>query len=722
MDGRILGGRYELSKRIGMGGMAAVYAARDAVLDREVAVKVMLPQYAAEPSFAKRFHQEAKAAAGLQNSHIVTIYDWGQDGEDCYLVMELLRGDDLRTLLASDEPLSPQRVAEIGLQVCAALSVAHDRGIIHRDIAPQNIMILPDGSVKVMDFGIAKVAGSDMTQTSTILGTARYLSPEQAQGKELTAASDIYSLGAVLYEAAVGQPPFSGPDPISVAIQHVGSDPVAAHEANPAVDAALSSVVMRALAKDPADRFPSAQEMGDALGCCARSKTLADAVPPGDEEATCVLPAVAAPDDDRTHALPRVFSGQPNSTLVMKPVEDADDGASAKPLVIKADAPAPQGSRNVRFAAVGILAAAVLISCGIVIALRPWEPSVLPDTGAAEGGGTATASQAKSEPEGEASSPDADQPTNADELDTIVELEGALGGAASYDQMVSGAATSFNENYLGSASARQTHADNAYSLADDIKKAYGKVSSLDIPVSSSCYQAWRDIIELYACLNNRIEAITAAWDISLSYSSPASHEAEILEPLNRAKDETGNNRSYVRFKELYPTIIIPALTSDKATDTHVENQFVAFDIPEYWIGKVDIIYSGTSIYIRSKNDPSASQVILAVGVVDEHTPLIGGDIGAGMIYWRDNSRGQRIEFCRTNYPYVAYSNAQSLARTGYISSEYMLPNDVMDECIRLQTGNKLTYGEAANAPTESSIASFSADYFDEQIKPTIRVK
>lgn len=598
MRGRVLGNRYELGERIGMGGMAAVYAARDAVLDREVAVKVMLPQYAADPSFAKRFHQEAKAAAGLQDSHIVTIYDWGQDGEDCYLVMELLRGDDLRTLLASDEPLSPQQVAEIGLQVCAALSVAHDRGIIHRDIAPQNIMILPNSAVKVMDFGIAKVAGSDMTQTSTILGTARYLSPEQAQGKELTAASDIYSLGAVLYEAAVGQPPFSGPDPISVAIQHVSSTAPEACEVNPAVAPALSAIIARSLAKEPDQRFASAREMQEALDRFLRGEEPAIAADePKEEEATCVLPALKSEDDAATRAIPRIFSGQPNSTLVMKPVGDADGETPAKPLVVKADAPAPQGARNVRFAAAGILAAAVLISCGIAIALRPWEPSTLPDTGAAEDGGAATANQTESEPEGETSSPSADQPTNADELDIIVALEDALASAAGYDQMVGYAATSFNENYLGSTSTRQTQAQSAHSLADDIKKSYGDVSSLGISETSSCYQAWKDIIELYHCLNCRIEAITSAWDISLSYQSPAGHENEILEPLNRAKDETGNNRSYTRFKELYPTIVIPALTSDKATDTHVdelspnlcyETRFFTLQLPPSWKGRWDV--------------------------------------------------------------------------------------------------------------------------------------
>ncbi len=718
MSGKILGERYELGERIGVGGMAAVYAAHDTVLDRKVAVKVMLPQYAADPSFAKRFRQEATAAANLQSPRIVTIYDWGQDGGDCYLVMELLPGSDLRDPLASDGPLPSKRVAEIGSQVCEALAVAHDHDVIHRDIAPQNIMILPSGAVKVMDFGIAKVVGSDMTQTSTILGTARYLSPEQAQGRELTAASDLYSLGAVLYEAAAGRPPFTGPDPISVALQHVGSDPEPPYEANPNVDVDLSAVIMRALEKDPARRFASAREMGDALDCVARGEVPVLPRLEPSEEATCALPALNPQNEEVTRVIPRPFSGQPNSTLVMRPIEGSEDTSPAKPLKVTADAPAPKASRGTRIAAASILVAAALASCVIAAVIRPWEPATLPDTGSGGGASTAADEPAANDQDGSNNAtPNTSDPNqlNNEESRHILALERALLDASSYDNQIGRAAQNFNENYLKDTPTRKNHAESAEVLERDIKTVYANVSSLGIPESSPCHQAWQDLIELYHALDQRIEAITAAWDIDLSYSSPAAHEAEILEPLNRARDETGNNRYYTRFKELFPTITIPSLPSDGTSDRHVENQFVAFDIPEYWVGRVNVVYSGNNIIIRSKKDPSTAQDLLAIEVFEEDYPVEGGDIGGGLVFYRKNSHGQQIVFTQANYPYIASMEAKS-------SDRYKTSDSIMDEYIRLQTGNKLTYDEAISAPAESSISSLAHEFFEEKIAPTIQVK
>ncbi len=261
MTGRVFNNRYQITERIGIGGMAEVYRAQDNVLGRLVAVKVMLPQYAADPNFTQRFRQEAAAAANLQCPYIVNVYDWGQDDGTYYIVMEFVRGSDLKTAIVQRGAINQRKVAEIGSQVCQALSVAHNQDIIHRDIKPQNIMVQPDGNVKVMDFGIARAKNSVMTQTSSVLGTAHYISPEQAQGKDLTAASDIYSLGIVLYEATTGQLPFDGPDAVSVALKQVNDLPVPPREINPDIDPGLEAIIMKAMAKNPAERFATANDM-----------------------------------------------------------------------------------------------------------------------------------------------------------------------------------------------------------------------------------------------------------------------------------------------------------------------------------------------------------------------------------------------------------------------------------------------------------------------------
>ncbi|WP_303202938.1 Stk1 family PASTA domain-containing Ser/Thr kinase [Raoultibacter timonensis] len=265
MIGKVFNNRYQITERIGIGGMAEVYRAQDNVLGRLVAVKTMLPQYAADPSFTQRFKQEAAAAANLQSPYIVNVYDWGHDDDTYYIVMEYVRGSDLKTAINERGAINQRKVAEIGSQVCQALSVAHKLDIIHRDIKPQNIMVQPDGNVKVMDFGIARAKNSVKTQTSSVLGTAHYISPEQAQGKELTAASDIYSLGIVLYEASTGRLPFDGPDAVSVAMKQVNDLPVAPHEINPDIDPTLEAIIMKALAKNPLERFATANDMKQAL-------------------------------------------------------------------------------------------------------------------------------------------------------------------------------------------------------------------------------------------------------------------------------------------------------------------------------------------------------------------------------------------------------------------------------------------------------------------------
>mgnify|MGYP002323604583 CR=1 FL=1 len=263
--GRVFNERYKITERIGIGGMAEVYKAQDQVLGRTVAVKVMLPQYAADPEFTARFKQEAASAANLQSPYIVNVYDWGQDGGTYFIVMEYVRGTDLKTAVQQRGAINQRKVAEIGSQVCQALSVAHGQDIMHRDIKPQNIMVQPDGNIKVMDFGIARAKNSHLTQDNNVLGTAHYVSPEQTRGQELGPTSDIYSLGVVMYECATGQVPFDGDDAISVALKQVNELPVPPSQLNPNLDADLERIILRCMEKDPANRFQTADELRQTL-------------------------------------------------------------------------------------------------------------------------------------------------------------------------------------------------------------------------------------------------------------------------------------------------------------------------------------------------------------------------------------------------------------------------------------------------------------------------
>ncbi|MEM7141403.1 MAG: Stk1 family PASTA domain-containing Ser/Thr kinase [Actinomycetota bacterium] len=261
----VFNGRYELLRHIARGGMADVYLARDELLDREVALKVLFPEFANDPNFVERFRREAQAAANLNHPNIVGIYDWGQERGTYYIVMEHVSGRSMSDVLRSTGPLNPDRAAEIAADVAAALSTAHQAGIVHRDVKLGNILVSDSGDVKVADFGIATAlaGGTDagLTQHGSVMGTATYFSPEQAQGKQLDGRSDLYSLGVVLYEMLAGTPPFQAETPVAVAYKHVQEKPDALADRGVQVAKSLNAITMKLLAKNPANRYPTADDL-----------------------------------------------------------------------------------------------------------------------------------------------------------------------------------------------------------------------------------------------------------------------------------------------------------------------------------------------------------------------------------------------------------------------------------------------------------------------------
>ena len=258
-----LGGRYRIERELGRGGMAKVFLGTDTVLGRTVAVKILAPQYADDDSFVQRFRREAQAAASITHPNIVSVFDTGSDDGIHFIVMEYVEGRTLAEILAGGGRILPDRAIDIAMDVDRALEAAHARGVIHRDIKPGNIMLDPRGDVKVTDFGIARVTttADTVAQTAAIMGTAAYLSPEQAQGLPNDGRSDIYSLGCVLYEMVTGRPPFLGDSPVAVASKQVLEQPVPPSRLNSDITADLDAVILRALAKNPANRYQSADEM-----------------------------------------------------------------------------------------------------------------------------------------------------------------------------------------------------------------------------------------------------------------------------------------------------------------------------------------------------------------------------------------------------------------------------------------------------------------------------
>ena len=261
----VLNGRYELARRVGRGGMAEVFLARDRLLDRPVAIKILFPEFAIDPSFVARFRREAQSAANLNHPNIVGVYDWGKERGTYYIVMEYIDGQSVSDILRADGPIEAKRAAGIAADVAGALGFAHHKGVVHRDVKPGNVLIASNGEVKVAYFGIARAMTSsseeNLTQTGSVMGTATYFSPEQAQGKPVDPRSDLYSLGVVLYEMSAGKPPFSADSPVAIAYKHVQEPLPSLREKVPGVPEGYEAITIKALAKDADDRYQDGAEM-----------------------------------------------------------------------------------------------------------------------------------------------------------------------------------------------------------------------------------------------------------------------------------------------------------------------------------------------------------------------------------------------------------------------------------------------------------------------------
>ena len=316
----LVDGRYRVERRLGSGGMADVYLATDEQLGRRIALKVLYRRFSEDPEFVERFRREASAAAGLQHQHVVSVYDRGEWEGTYYIAMEYLEGRSLKALISQHAPLAPDVAIDYATQILKAARFAHRRGVIHRDLKPHNVIVDDEGVLTVTDFGIARAGASDMTQTGSIMGTAQYLSPEQAQGHAVSQQSDLYSIGVVLYEMLTGRVPFDGDSAVAIALKQVGEAPVPPSAYNGQISPGLEQVVLRALEKDPVARYADADGFIDALAA-AQAGLLAHAGPPADATVLGV-PAVAAaawaPDPEQ----PATFGHAPPPAL---PVEE-DEG------------------------------------------------------------------------------------------------------------------------------------------------------------------------------------------------------------------------------------------------------------------------------------------------------------------------------------------------------------------------------------------------------------
>jgi len=338
----VFGGRYELHRHIARGGMADVYLARDQLLDRWVAVKVLFAEFAADPTFVERFRREAQAAAKLNHPNIVAIYDWGEENGTYFIVMEYIEGLSLSQIIKQEGRLSAERSAEIAIEVATGLGYAHQKGYVHLDAKSANVLLSRKGEIKLGDFGIAKaIAGSvesSLTQTGAVMGTATYFSPEQAQGREVGPRSDLYSLGVVLYEMLVGRPPFTGDTPVSIAYKHVQEAPPAPSEFGVDVPSPLAAITRKLLAKNPENRYLSAEDLVSDLRRFRSGEQIAPtttAPGPTTAQPTTALPAAAAPTGGSLGGAPPVFGpdGPQQAPVGASPM----DATTAMPATVVPD-------------------------------------------------------------------------------------------------------------------------------------------------------------------------------------------------------------------------------------------------------------------------------------------------------------------------------------------------------------------------------------------------
>lgn len=364
-DPTILGGRYEVHRLLARGGMAEVFLARDSALDRPVAVKVLFSEFATDPAFVERFRREAQAAANLTHPNIVGVYDWGAQDGTYFIVMEYVDGQSLAQLMHSAGPLQPRRVAEIGFEVAGGLGYAHQRGVVHRDVKPGNVLLSSTRVAKVTDFGIARALSSpsdDLTQAGSVMGTASYFSPEQAQGFAVDARSDLYSLGVVLFELLAGRPPFVGDSPVSIAYKHVQERPPRPSEIVSGVPIGLEAVILKLLSKDPDNRYLSADDLRADL------RRFLDNQPTLAEQGRSSLAMAATPG---------IAASELNPTVANAPI--APVAAAAAPIPPNDGPPAGPAAEEPRRDRTGMFIAIATVLVLALAALAVWLVTSLND-------------------------------------------------------------------------------------------------------------------------------------------------------------------------------------------------------------------------------------------------------------------------------------------------------------------------------------------------------